>query len=275
VLAQYLGRNENISAENMSQKLSKNQLSLYRKLSQRKYRRELGMFIVEGVRAVEQVMLRGVVQVEAVLRDSSVRADVFFGDVYEVDSDLFASLSDTEQSQGVLAICKVPESVDLGKVAELGRGVLVATDGIQDPGNLGTIYRTAAWFDTVGLLAGRGTVDVYNPKVVRSTAGATGVIPVFEVDLVETLTFLKDSGWEIILLDASDDAVSMEIVQFPRKVVLVVGNEGNGISADVLNRGFKRVFIPGNTENVESLNASVATSIALHEITRGKKSSDN
>lgn len=259
----------------MSQKLSKNQLSLYRKLSQRKYRRELGMFIVEGVRAVEQVLLRGVVQVEAVLRDSTVRSDVFFGEVYEVESDLFASLSDTEQSQGILAICKVPESGDLDEFTGLDRGVLVATDGIQDPGNLGTIYRTAAWFNAVGLLAGRGTVDVYNPKVVRSTAGATGVIPVLEGDLMETLSFLRESGWEIILLDASDEAVSMECVQFSEKVVLVVGNEGNGISAEVLSRGFKRVFIPGNTENVESLNASVATSIALHEIARRKESSDN
>jgi TrmH family RNA methyltransferase len=130
---------------------------------------------------------------------------------------------------------------------------------------MGTILRTAAWFGAKALVAGKGSVDIYNPKVVRSTAGATGSIPVLTGDLEEIFNELESSGWQVMLLDGGNSAEPLRSIQPADKTILVVGNEGNGIHKNLLNSGRKKVKIesaPGQ-EKVESLNAAVAVSIAL------------
>lgn len=251
---------------------SKKQITTFRKLAQRKYREQTGLYLAEGLRSVSQILRGGRVQIVAIL---STREETFFRlpssqiEQYLVDSETFISLSDTEQSQDIIAICRVKSPGDIDLVKNKTSGVVVAVDGIQDPGNLGTIIRSATWFNCDALLFGSGTVDYYNPKVVRSTAGACEVLPHWRVQLDDVLPNWVDAGWEVCLLDVGSNAERLDLCNFSDKVLLVVGNEGNGISESIKSHGFRRVFIHGNSNEVESLNAGVALSLALYEVGRG------
>lgn len=246
-------------------KASNNEIKLLRKLNRKKYREKEQRFIVEGERSVEQVVENGLVEVETVfVLEGKAVSDQLSAISALVEEDVFSEVADTDNPQGILAVCKMPKEINPEELAEES-GIIVATDAIQDPGNLGTILRTAAWFGAKALIAGKGSVDVYHPKVVRSTAGATGSIPVITGELEEIFEELEKSGWEILLLDGGDESVNLGSVQPTPKTVLVVGNEGNGISEKLLNSRRKKIRIesaPGQ-EKVESLNAAVALSIAL------------
>lgn len=246
-------------------KASKNEIKLLRKLNRKKYREKEQRFIVEGERAVEQVTENGLLEVETVfVVEGKATSDRLSAISAFVEEDVFTEVADTDNPQGILAVCKIPPEIEPGKLADQS-GIIVATDAIQDPGNMGTILRTAAWFGAKALIAGKGSVDVYHPKVVRSTAGATGSIAVLSGELEEIFEELEKAGWEILLLDGGDESVNLGSVHPAEKTVLVVGNEGNGISEKLLKSGRKKIRIesaPGQ-EKVESLNAAVAVSIAL------------
>lgn len=222
------------------------------------------------MRAVEQVIENGLVEVETVFLEArfKVQEARFKGvELCMLEEEILAEVADTDNPQGILAVCKMPPEIELKELTEK-KGIIVATDAIQDPGNMGTILRTAAWFGARALITGKGSVDVYHPKVVRSTAGATGSIPILSGELEDIFEELESFGWEILLLDGGDSAQSLQSVQPTEKTVLVVGNEGNGISENLLNSGRKKVKIesaPGQ-EKVESLNAAVAVSIALWKL---------
>jgi TrmH family RNA methyltransferase len=241
-------------------------ITLIRKLKQRKHRTLEGKFLIEGQLAIDQVLKNGILDVESIHINAS-KLDHFKGvndKLHLVDPGTFKTLSDTETPQGVLAICKMPKSMSIEEIAN-GSGIIIATDSIQDPGNMGTIIRSAVWYGAKALLLGTGSVDIYNPKVVRSTAGATGIIPSNPCDLNETLDSLHEHGWEILLLDGNDGAVSILDHPLHSKTVLVVGNEANGISDHLITKNYKRVLLPTKSPQmyVESLNAGVAASIAL------------
>ena len=144
--------------------------------------------------------------------------------------------------------------------------MILAIDGLQDPGNLGTLVRTAAWFNAAGLFLGLGTTELYQPKVVRSTAGATGMLAAAEGELAVMLDEAASAGRPIIILDGGENAVPLESTRFPTNSVIVVGNEGRGVSPSILNLSYPKVRISGNASNVESLNAAVAASIAMHDV---------
>lgn len=249
-------------------KASNNEIKLLRKLNRKKYREKEQRFIVEGERAVEQVLENSLVEVETVfvVEGKAVNPQLSAISVW-VEPDVFEEVADTDNPQGILAVCKMPEDIKPEELAKQS-GIIIATDAIQDPGNMGTILRTAAWFGTKALVAGKGSVDVYHPKVVRSTAGATGSIPVLSGDLEEIFQELEQLNWEILLLDGGEESVTLDSVQPTEKTVLVVGNEGNGINEKLLNSGRKKVKIESASgqEKVESLNAAVALSIALWRI---------
>jgi TrmH family RNA methyltransferase len=254
-------------------KASKNEIKLLRKLNRKKYREKEQRFVVEGERAVEQVIENGLLDVETifVVEGKSVNDQLSVQSVW-VESDVFDEVADTDNPQGILAICKMPGEMEVETLA-IKSGLVVATDAIQDPGNMGTILRTAAWFGAKALIAGKGSVDVYHPKVVRSTAGATGSLPVLTGDLKSIFETLEASGWEVVLLDGNEKAIPLSSVQPKNKTVMVVGNEGNGVSERLLNSGRKTLKIesaPGQ-EKVESLNAAVAVSIALFQLSVSRK----
>ena len=152
-------------------KASNNEIKLLRKLNRKKYREKEQRFVVEGERAVEQVIENGLVGVETVFVGErfKVQESSFKGvEICILEDEVFAEVADTENPQGILAVCKMPEEIQLEKLA-VETGIIVATDAIQDPGNMGTILRTAAWFGAKALIAGKGSVDVYHPKVDEKT----------------------------------------------------------------------------------------------------------
>ncbi len=248
---------------------SNNQIKLLRKLGQKKYREKEGLFVVEGERAVEQVLENGILRVREVFLEEgkAVSYQLTANSFYELDSKVMAEVTDTENSQGILAVCEIPTEASVEELSKR-EGLIVATDRIQDPGNLGTIVRTAAWFGVSAILAGKGSVDLHHPKVVRSTAGATGVLSYRNSDLKQDLEVMEREGWEILLLDGNEGAVSISTIHSRNKTILVVGNEANGVDKNLVATNRKRVMIASSEENrsVESLNAAIALSIALYQL---------
>lgn len=215
---------------------------------------------------VSQLIEGGRVEIEAIIvSDERLTDGLNPGRIPVLVSDAadFKSLSDTEQSQGIIAVCRKNKDVTPDQMAKMESGVVVALDRLQDPGNLGTIIRSATWFGSSALILGSGSVDYYNPKVVRSTAGSIDVVPHIEADLVPVLQEFAKNDWDVFVLDVGPGAKDLNQVEFGPKTVIVVGNEGSGLSDDVIAQGFERVFIRGQQTQVESLNAGVALSVCL------------
>jgi len=248
---------------------SNNQIKEWKKLLRGKYRKRDGLFLAEGIRCVEQIVENNYLVVRELIVDNQadltpIRLPKELP-VYELTSDQFLTISDTETPQGVIAVCEIPNEA---KIDELSRtaGIIVALDAIQDPGNLGTIIRTAAWFGTAGLIFGEGCVDPFHPKVVRSTAGATSSVPYLKEDLNLILDEFVSQGWEIVLMDGSISSVPLRDYSSTGKTILVIGNEANGIDSLLFKPGRKSLKITGPTRSVESLNAAIALSIALYSL---------
>lgn len=243
---------------------SQNDIKLLRKLRQRKYREREELFFIEGKRAVEQILTNGIIEVVEVYISENIDFRTGKAAIKTVSESDFKDIADTDSPQGILALCKKPQEIQLSALL-LKEGVIVVTDEIQDPGNLGTIIRTASWFGAKALIAGAGTVDVFHPKVVRSTAGATGSLPVLSGDLSVILPIFEQNGWQILLLDGNVGATPLTELKPRNKILLVVGNEANGIHKNLFSDKRLRVKIPssGQDSKVESLNAAIALGIAL------------
>jgi len=250
------------------EKASLNQLKLWRKLFQKKYRTEYGLFVAEGERCVEQILQNGKIEIEALLISNPDKFNSGFAagfPAYEISEEEINSVTDTDNPQGIAAICKIPDEPDLKQIAG-NDGLVVAADRIQDPGNLGSIIRSASWFGANALLAGTGTVDPWNPKVVRSTAGATGALPAISGNLQELLAEFEKAGWHVYLLEGSALSLDVKKVQGHKKSILVAGNEANGISDSLFQSNRQKIKISGGRfRGVESLNAAIALSIALFQ----------
>ena len=187
-------------------------------------------------------------------------------DLILTNASIFSTISDVKTPQGVLAI--IEKNTYNFKVIDFNQDLILALDGVQDPGNLGTILRTA---DSCGLnqiIISDDTADPYNPKVVRSTMGAIYRVKIIRVEnLKETLQKIKEKDFQIMVttLDSKDSIYNTSL----DKKVLVMGNEANGVSKEVIDISDNKVIIPmlGKTE---SLNVSVATAVVLYERTRRK-----
>jgi len=253
--------------------LSNRESTLLRKLGQSKYRKKEHRFLAEGEHVISQIIENGHLKIETLFFDDSAdlwnttylseKAETY--PVKQIPHNEFINFADTQNPQGILALCHIPEEVKPGELASK-TGVIVACDAIQDPGNLGTIYRTAAWFGASGILLGKGTVDLFNPKVVRSTAGSTGTLPRISGSLKALLETLEENGWNSYLLESSNSAQTLSEINPHNRSIIVVGNEANGISDEVIKEDRQRIEIAGieNIDNVESLNAAVAFGIGMH-----------
>lgn len=251
----------------MNNHASGRQISRWRTLSRRKGREREGLFLIEGERAVRQALSNGVLQIESVLLEEGMNIPMPEAKrVVELDMQTFRSISCAETPQGIMAVATIPTMASMD-VLRNKRGLLLATDAIQDPGNLGTLLRTALWFGVQGVLLGKGTVDLWNPKVVRSTAGSTGMLPWITGDLTKLLSELEAGGWESALLDIGNDSIPLPLFTASSQQILVVGNEGNGIREELKDSTRPFIRIEGQSEDVESLNAAIATGIALYSLT--------
>lgn len=257
--------------------LSRADLKLLTGLARRKVREKEGLFLAEGVRVVEELLSAGLPIRLAVTSPDLEETDrgralaAALGTrgvaVREVGRGRMHELADTRTTQGVLVVAEAPRA----RLESLppADGALLVLDGVQDPGNLGTLARSAAAFGCRGLLCLPGTVDPWNPKAVRASAGALFRLPVLLADdAARALGWLAEGGYRLLGADAAGEPV--ESTPLPPRVALAVGNEGAGLTASVASacEGFVAVPMPGGTE---SLNVAVATSILLYVITRGRK----
>jgi TrmH family RNA methyltransferase len=249
-------------------KASQKQLTHIRSLAKRRNRRDHGHFIAEGSRTVQQIIAQKRVNVLEIFITEEYLHEfgkpLFSEKLYLMQAKDLNSIADTETQQGILAVCEIPESTEI-TYWDKPEGFLIALDQLQDPGNLGTLIRTASWFGFKGILCSVGTVDQWNSKVVRSTVGATGYLPYAEGDLDELLHRMQEMGWHIMLLDAHEHSISLHEWDPEPGTILVVGNEANGISAQLLEQ-YPRLRIDGAEKQAaaESLNASVAGAIVMH-----------
>jgi len=247
-------------------------LTLARDLRRRRARERQQLFVAEGVRAVEELLaspirVRGLLVAPkladaprgAALLDAARRRGV---DVTGVDEREFASAAETDSPQGVLALAEIPtrrlEDIELPE-----RARVVALDAVQDPGNVGTILRTAAALDAAAVLAMPGTVDLWNAKVVRSAMGALFHSPTFMTTWPELDTFRTLHSMALWGADAG--GTPLERLQPPERLALLVGNEGSGLSSEGRARVEQSVSIPIGSA-VESLNVAVATGIILYQL---------
>ena len=243
------------------------------KLKEKKYRAEYNEFIVEGLKLIKEAVQENADIKYIVVCDGCDNSEIIEShlkyemaklDFIYVPQNIFKMISDVENPQGVLAVIGKKNNKEINTSEDL----ILALDDIQDPGNLGTILRTA---DSVGLkqiLVSKGTADSYNPKVVRSTMGAIFRVNVIECeDLKQTLNDLQNKEYKVMItsLKAKNSIYNTNY----NKKVIVIGNEANGVSKEIQNIADEKVIIPmiGKTE---SLNASVATGVILYEYVRQK-----
>lgn len=242
----------------------------WRSLERRKGRTEHGLFLAEGVRLLEDLVASerevvhllhtseaaGSARARAVIdrcRERGVPTE-------EVPEGELRRYADTVTPQGLLAVARIPEP----DWDELPAGDVVVLDAVQDPGNVGTVLRTAEALGAVGAVALPGTVDAWNPKVVRASAGSVFRLPVIEASGEEAVERLRARGGPIWASDAVGEPLSRGD-PVPRGIALVLGNEGSGVGEELLAAADRRVAIP-LPGGAESLNVAVASAILMDRI---------
>ncbi|SDK42231.1 TrmH family RNA methyltransferase [Sediminibacillus albus] len=231
----------------------------WQKLKKRKVREETNCFLVEGYHMIEEA-LKSDWKVKEVILGEGAEIPVWIKDLdtYFVSNHILKSITDTKTPQGIAAVVEMnqPEKLQFQK--------LLLVDKVQDPGNLGTMVRTAdaAGFDAV--YVGSGSVDIFNEKVLRSTQGSLFHLPIFQENLIPVIEQLKTDGFAI-WASTLEDAKPYSSLTVPAKAALVVGNEGAGIAGDIIERATDKVQIP-IWGKAESLNVSVAAGILIYHL---------
>ncbi len=236
-----------------------------------KTRRETGTYIIEGIRMFREVPPELLVNTYVSESFEHDNAEALNGVSYEVLSDkVFAHVSDTVTPQGVMSIVRMREH-SLEEMTGSGEApLLILLDGLQDPGNLGTIMRTGEGAGITGVIMSRTTVDIYNPKTIRSTMGSLYRVPHIVVDdIAATARQLADDGISVVATELGASKCYDEI-DYSRPTAIFVGNEGNGLSSEALAAATDKVIIPMKGQ-VESLNAAVAASICMYEAARQRR----
>lgn len=232
-----------------------NKIKEIKKLNSSKYRKETGLFLVEGLHLVEEAFKLGYVKELILEENESYKLDV---PTYYVTTSVLKFISELENPQSIIAICHQKEDM-----ANLGDKILML-DGIQDPGNLGTIIRSAVAFNIDGIILSEDTVDHYNSKVIRASQGMLFSINIVVAKLEEIIPKLKESGHKILGTKVTGGN-SLKSIDKMSKFVIIVGNEGSGIRTDVLNLSDDYIYIDMK-HDCESLNVGVAASIILYEL---------
>jgi len=230
-----------------------------KQLQQKKYRNQFQKFVVEGWKSIHDFIVAGYVPVKIYsTKDiTSSLSDKY--DYEKIDKESLRQISFFKNPKDAVAIFKIPPQADLPQ-----SNWIIALDQLQDPGNLGTIIRTADWFGIQNIVCATGTVDCYNPKVVQASMGSLAHVQVFYTDLEK---YLKETSLPVY--GACMQGNSLYQTRFPKQGILVTGNEGNGISSGIRKLINHRITIPKPPESkAESLNAAVATAIFIETIVR-------
>ena len=230
-------------------------------LANRAERRKTGLFVGDGVKLLEEAVKYGA-ELQTVILSEGVEAAVPEGvRTVRVPEDVMASISPMEAPQGAMFLAKIPSQQDF----QPKKGMLIL-DGVQDPGNIGTILRTADAMDVPVVLLD-GCADPWSWKVVRSTMGAAFRRPVYQASWEEVLSACREAGIPIGVTALSDRAVDIRSADLSG-MALVIGSEGRGVRQEVLQNADHELIIPMNP-HCESLNAAIAAAIVMWEIRRG------
>jgi len=240
--------------------MENDKIKKYLRLQQRKYREEQKEFIVEGMHLVLEAYKKGLI-VEVILQADEV-IPLNCPIVY-VPKKIIEKLSSVETPQHVLALCKMSEETE-----KFGDKILIV-DEVQDPANLGSIVRSAVAFDVDTIILSKNTVDLYNPKTIRTTQGMLFHVNILKnIDIVEIIKKIKQEEIPVYGTKVGyGDDVKKLTEKDKKRYALVVGNEGQGVREVVSDLCDKHLYIHLN-DHVESLNVGVATSILLYELRR-------
>lgn len=250
--------------------LSKNQIKFVRRLALKKHRDADGCFVAEGSKLVGELLGRFPCRLLCATAEflESCRA-VEAEETIVVDEGELQLVSQWKTPREVVAVFRKPETVPLSAVATLpGRELCLALDGVQDPGNVGTIVRLADWYGIEHIFASPDTADVFSPKTIQATMGAAARVKVHTVGLCDLIDALPE---ETPVYATALDGASLYAQPLAPAGLIVMGNEGNGVSPAVLSRANRRLFIPnfppGRTTS-ESLNVALAAAIVCAEFRR-------
>jgi RNA methyltransferase, TrmH family len=265
-----------LSPNQIAMSLTKNKLKELKELTHKKHRDEQGKFLIEGVRLVGEALnsdykvleafhtadLNQQPGGEALLHLLQKKASA----VQEITHRELEALTDTVNAQGVVVVVKQKKFNTEDLLQKNGaQSVLVGFDGVSDPGNVGTMVRTCDWFGVDGILLGRNSVELYNPKVLRSTMGGLFHLPIAEdLDLLSTATHARSLGYKVYVADHNGET-HFDHVQYAMKSLLIFGNEAWGVSDQLKALADTRISIRRYGAG-ESLNVSVACGVVLSRL---------
>lgn len=259
--------------------LSKSKLQYLRSLSQRKIRERDGVFLLEGWHSLEEAC-KVMKEIQILVHTKAAAENPRFASIlnsakricneeYEASAKEFTLVADTVTSQGIAAVVRkfsAGSDRELEKLLKGGNDFVVALDQVGDPGNLGAIIRTSDWFGVDAILLSQNSVELYNPKVVRSTMGSLFHLPILEFSdgpgsFANALSNLQTGGFKLSGAQVSGTS-DIRTITWPKKSVLVIGNEARGISPEISRILDEHVAIP-KFGKAESLNAGVAAGVFL------------
>ena len=229
------------------------------RLQQKKYRDETGTYLVEGEHLVEEAYKHGSILQVIALENMPISYDC---DILYVTEEILKKISSLENPPSMMALCKKEENHEI-----VGDKILLL-DGIQDPGNLGTMIRSSLAFGVQTIILSPNCVDLYNPKVIRGTQGMMFHIPIIVMDTKDAITYMKQHHIPVYGTNVVNGVEASSLTSSEKeKYCLIMGNEGSGLSDEVFALCDRNLYIPMN-EQVESLNVGVACSILLYELGR-------
>ena len=234
--------------------LDNNRIKNIRKLNEKKYRDEEKLFLVEGEHLVLEAYKNNCLE-EVILCDRDIDLDI--NKIY-VTSSVMNSISSMPSKVDIIGVCKIIE-----KELDLDKNILIL-DGVQDPGNLGAIIRSAVAFNIENIILSKDSVDLYNSKVLRSAQGMNFNLNIIRSDLVKIIPELKDNNYKIYGTNVIN-GIDVKSVNRNEKYAIIMGNEGNGVSPEVNKLVDKNIYIKIN-EKCESLNVAISASIILYEL---------
>lgn len=248
--------------------------SIHKLMKNARFRRQQGCFVAEGFKMVSEAFRYGVVRRLYVSEaagdeyEKSMLHKMKDSEVEWVSASVFRSMSDTAAPQGILAIVEIPRYQRETLVEKKDAAILCLED-IQDPGNLGTMIRTAEGAGMTAVALSGGCVDLFNPKVVRATMGSVLRVPFYIVEhMAEETRRLRESGFSIYAAGPGA-AQNYTECSYAGRVGIVIGNEANGICPETFATADEQITIPMEGE-VESLNAAVSAALLMYEIRRGR-----
>jgi len=251
--------------------LSKSQVSFLQSLQHKKFRREHGLFLVEGYKSVSE-FANSAYQIEAIYHTPAIAPKMLNLShkisISEISSNILEKISTLKTPQDIIALVKIPDWPTLDS-STLQKKFSLVLDGIQDPGNMGTIIRTVDWFGIDNIICSEDCVDAYNPKVVQATMGSLARTNIYYTAIAPLL-----SKTNLPVFGALLDGENIYQTNFGTEGLLVMGNEGNGLRPDIKALVNKAITIP-RIGVAESLNVAIATAIFCNEIQRNKMLSSN